>query len=92
MYSGSIIKKGSYYIYYRPFLEDLTTGICYTISRPIKCDPSYLDELPTNIKELDELSRKMFCAYENNDDDSYNFLTNYGSDRISLRKIGKKRR
>lgn len=92
MYSGSVIRKGSYYIYYKPFLEDLTDGICYTISRPIKCDSYYSDELPTNIKELDELSRRLFSSYENNDDYSYNFLTNYGSDRISLIKIRKKRR
>lgn len=67
--SSNIISKGQLYINYRPLIENISSGNTYVLKRSIKCETSYIDELPTNIFELEALNDKLmnYNCYQNGD-------------------------
>ena len=48
-FSGAVISPGSIYTSYRPLLDNMTTNERYILSRTIKVEIGYRNELPTNI-------------------------------------------
>ena len=58
-FSGALIYPGSTYCLYRPFLEDLTTGSCYVLSRSIKVEEGYRYLLPTTMSEFEDLNEQL---------------------------------
>jgi len=72
--SGTQIKKGNLYYYYRPLIENLSTGNIYTIQKTIKVAEGYQDILPTNIHNFEAWYQKLACKNFYDDDvvDFYN--------------------
>ena len=89
--SGSIIKPGSYYCYYRPILENLDTNVVYALQNTIKCETSYYDYLPQNIIQFEDFNRKLSDFYCNNEIDFYNINTLLGVDSLGLKNLKKVR-
>lgn len=58
-FSGSIIYPGSLYINYRPLLENISTNNCYVLKRTIKVEIGYVYNLPTTIKDFEQLKLNM---------------------------------
>ena len=89
--SGSRIYKGSNYIIYHPFLEDLCDGKIYTIKKDIYCEIGYATDLPRNIKEYEYWYN---CLVNNIVDKmDFNTLANVkGQYCLELKPIGKGRR
>jgi hypothetical protein len=91
---GPIIKAGSYYIEYKPFLENITKNICYVLKKSIKAEMGYRYNLPKNLHEFET-----WLMYLNNPDivtsyeteiDFYDLFTNYrGSLRLKNLKKGR---
>ena len=55
---GSKIKPNSYYLSYRPLLEDLTNNNRYVLKNTLKCETSYYDILPQTIGQFEDFYRK----------------------------------
>lgn len=55
-FSANLIKKGQLYINYRPLIENLSTGNRYVLKKSIKCKTAYIDKLPNNILEFEQLN------------------------------------
>ena len=85
-FSGSIIRKGSIYIYYRPFLENIITHTRYVLEKPICAELSYNDELPKNYMEFHYMDSQL----QSGNDFYYDFSVNYGSDSLKLTKLNRK--
>lgn len=90
-FSGSIIKKGTLYISYRPLIENLKTGQAFVLKRTIKCEIGYLSYLPNNIMELEYMNYKIM-DHENVDKIEYNNLYNYQNGELMLQKLNKLKR
>lgn len=88
--SEVIISKGSYYINYRPLLENLNTKKTYVLKRTICCSLCYDNMLPTNIFELEELNDRIRNPNTDSDEISMETLRNYGE--IKLLQLNKSRR
>lgn len=58
-FSGAITKKGSLYLRYRPFIENISTNKRYVLKKAIRVEPAYYDMLPTTIAELERLNYYM---------------------------------
>lgn len=88
--SEAIISKGSYYINYRPLLENLYTKKTYVLKRTICCSLYYGNMLPSNIFELEDLNDKIKNPDTDNAERSLGALRNYGE--IKLLQLNKSRR
>jgi hypothetical protein len=92
--SGSVIQKGSYYVYYRPRINDITTREHYILDKSLKIETSYRHLLPKNIMEFEEWVRKLNGSYSNptlgDEIDFYTFSRNYKND-LSLIKLRHKK-
>lgn len=88
--SETIISKGSYYINYRPLLENLNTHEVYVLKRTIKCLPYYSDILPVNIQELEYLNDMIINTSIDSCDLNLESLRYYGE--IKLLKLKRKGR
>lgn len=89
-FSGGIIKPGSYYYEYRPLIWNKTSKETYVLGKTITCELNYGDLLPKTITEFEQMSDKIENAFDNNDDEWYNFNCNYGNNELSLVKLRKK--
>ena len=87
-FSANLIKRGGLYLNYRPILENLTTKKVYVLKRSIKVEPAYIDLLPTNIAELEELNYKMKLQVEDNYIDYSHFNQVMGG-ALVLRRLNK---
>ncbi len=90
-FSGAVISPGSIYTSYRPLLDNKTTNERYILSRTIKVEIGYRNELPTNIHELEALEQNMFLETFNNGIDFNHFSIQMGG-QITLQKLKKERR
>lgn len=63
-FSGGIIYPGSFYVNYRPMLDNITTKTTYVLRRTIKVETGYASELPTSIAEFEDLERRMQLEIE----------------------------
>ena len=90
-FSGAVISPGSIYASYRPLFENMTTNERYILSRTIKVEIGYRNELPTNIHELEALEQNMFLETFNNGIDFNHFSIQMGG-QITLQKLKKERR
>jgi len=84
-FSGAMIRKGSFYLCYRPFLENIMTHTTYVLQKPIHVELGYFDELPKNYRDFSYMDKQLQNGFY------YDFSTNYGNDCLKLQKIGKKR-
>ena len=89
-FSGAVISPGSIYTSYRPLLDNMTTNERYILSRTIKVEIGYRNELPTNIHELEALEQNMFLETFNNGIDFNHFSIQMGG-QITLQKLKKER-
>lgn len=80
--SGAIIKKGSLYYTYHPFMENLNTGSVYTIKKCIRSELGYIDIFPQDLFTYEEWYYKLKNAYYFNDDkiDFYQLSCKCGDD------------
>lgn len=90
-FSGAVISPESIYASYRPLLDNMTTNERYILSRTIKVEIGYRNELPTNIHELEALEQNMFLETFNNGIDFNHFSIQMGG-QITLQKLKKERR
>ena len=90
-FSGAVISPGSIYTSYRPLFDNMTTNERYILSRTIKVEIGYRNELPTNIHELEALEQNMFLETFNNGIDFNHFSIQMGG-QITLQKLKKERR
>ena len=90
-FSGAVISPGSIYTSYRPLLDNMTTNERYILSRTIKVEIGYRNELPTNIHELEALEQNMFLETFNNGIDFNHFSIQMGG-QITLQKLKKESR
>lgn len=58
-FSGATINKGTSYVSYRPLLVNLNSNQSYVLKRTLKVESSYVDILPSNISELEDLTLKL---------------------------------
>lgn len=90
--SGSIIRKGSFYYTYHPFLENLNTGKVYTIHRNIRAELGYIDYFPQDLFTYEDWYYRLKNAYyEDNDDviDFYFLSRECGEDCLNLYPLGR---
>ncbi len=90
--SGSVIKKGSCYCSYSPFIEHLKTGRVYTISKRICIEASYIDSMPHDLFTYEEwYYRIKNCYYQNYDSeiDFYFLSCELGDTCLDLHMLGK---
>lgn len=74
--SGAKIKQGSLYYAYHPFIEDISNGRCYTISKNIISTSSYFDMFPQNLATYETWYYKVKNAYYNpSSDDIIDFYS-----------------
>ena len=80
-FSGGIIKKGSLYCCYRPFLHNIDTNQKFVLKKTIKVEEGYKDYLPVSIKDFERFIYNLDNAYtldSNNDLDFYSINCNLG--------------
>jgi hypothetical protein len=58
-FSGGIIRKGSFYINYRPLIENISKNTSYVLNKTINVESGYYYDLPETIVELESLYLKM---------------------------------
>ena len=90
-FSGAVISPWIIYASYRPLFDNMTTNERYILSRTIKVEIGYRNELPTNIHELEALEQNMFLETFNNGIDFNHFSIQMGG-QITLQKLKKERR
>ncbi len=90
-FSGGIIYPGSFYCYYRPFLENLVTGSCYVLRKRLRVETGYYDMLPTTISQLEELNDQLqnYQIYLNQKIDFSHLYTVTGGS-LKLQKLKKR--
>jgi len=71
--SGSIIKKGSFYYAYHPFMEVLNNGRIYTIKSNINAELAFIDYFPQDLFTYEEWYYKLKNAYYSKDDNIIDF-------------------
>lgn len=89
-FSGSIIKKGSLYISYRPLLINISTSEKYVLKRTIKVESGYCYDLPENIQELENLYENMKAEENANDGIDYSHFNQRMGGQILLQKLQRK--
>lgn len=89
-FSGAKIHKGSEYISYQLFIEDLTDNSIYTLAKALPLEIGYEEYLPTNIQQLDDFVYKLQHSYDLDLDDYYNFVTNIKCDNLGITLIKKR--
>ena len=90
--SGAVIKKGSLYYTYHPFMEDLKTGRVYTIKKKINAELGYIDCFPQNLFTYEEWYYKLKNAYFQSEDsiiDFYSLSVNCGYNCLEPYMLGK---
>ena len=87
-FSGGIITPGSFYISYNPLLENLSTDNHYILKRPLIVELGYLDRLPSNIGELEELEQRMINESEDKEID-FSHLNRVLGEELGLKKLAK---
>lgn len=85
-FSGTIIRKGTLYINYRPLIENLTTGNSYVLSKTIKVREEYIDCLPNNIQDLEILQINMMLE-KSDEMINYEYLHRKFDGGFVLRKL-----
>ena len=93
-FSGARISKGSKYCFYKPFLQNITTGKRYVLASPIKVELGYRDMLPSTLQEFELFIQKLDSAemgYNRNAGlDYYSISCNL--DSWSLRELKRKQK
>lgn len=89
-FSGGIITPGSFYISYNPLLENLSTDNYYILKRPLIVELGYLDRLPSNIGELEELEQRMINESEDKEID-FSHLNRVLGETLGLKKLAKRK-
>ncbi len=89
-FSGAKIRKGSEYLSYQLFIEDLTDNCIYTLAKAIPAEIGYEDYFPQNIHQLDDFIYKVKHSYELGLEDYYNFATNTKCDDLGITLIKKR--
>ncbi len=90
--SGGIIKKGSLYCSYSPFIENLERGGVYTIFKRLHVESYYVDYLPQDLFTYEEWCYRIEnCYYENSDGpiDFYFLSRQLGDNGLALHRLGK---
>ncbi len=89
------IQKGSFYLAYRPLIDDITSGKTYVIKRTIQIEVGSRSFLPQTLQEFEELVEKLGSRYEiqDNDWDYYQLSKSLGEymPLLELKKRRKKR-
>ena len=81
-FCGSVISKGSLYLSYRPFLQNMSTGKKYVLQKTIKTEIGYREYLPTTLKEFEQFIYNLDNAYiqdRNTCLDYYSINSNLGN-------------
>lgn len=89
-FSGSIIKPGSEYIFYRPLLHNLTDNKKYVLSKTMKVETTYSDLLPDTLEEFENMIYNLDYAEPGsfiNSVDYYSIAANIKN--WSLKELGK---
>lgn len=74
-FSGSIIRKNSYYTRYHLFIEDFTDNSFYA-SDTLKAEVDYESYFPTTVASFDDFMYKLRNCYELGLDEFYNISSN----------------
>lgn len=92
--SGSIIKKGSVYYTYHPFIEELESGRVYTIKKDINAELGFVDCFPQDLFTYEEWYYKVKNAYFNEDDkiDFYALSCHCGDNCLQPYLLGKSKK
>lgn len=93
--SGAVIKKGSFYYTYHPFIENLKTGRVYTIRKKISAELSYVDCFPQDLFTYEEWYYRLKNSYYENSDniiDFYFLSCECGEDCLDLYPLRKSKR
>lgn len=86
-FSGGIIYPGSFYLTYRPFLENITKNKSYILKKTIKVEVGYYDLLPKNIQELEWLQHNIQLETSSSDGINYSHLNQVLGGTIPLTKL-----
>lgn len=92
--SGAIIKKGSLYYTYHPFIEVLESGRVYTIKKDINAECGFVDLFPQDLFTYEEWYYKIKNAYFVEDDkiDFYGLSVNCGDNCLQPYLLGKSKK
>ncbi|MCI8588648.1 MAG: hypothetical protein HFG40_03245 [Bacilli bacterium] len=93
-FSGSIIKRDSFYYCYRPLLDVITRGKVYVLKKTLKLETAYFSDLPTTISEFDIFTQKVenYWNYSNEaiDYEQLNYYLGGSVELLELKKKGRK--
>ena len=89
--SGSIIQQGSFYLSYRPSIDNITLNRTFVLKRTIIAESSYFDFFPSTFDTFEELARFLAHSYElfEMDYDYYGISKRIGD--LSLLELRKRR-
>lgn len=87
--SGSVIKKGSIYINYNMFMENLSDGYSYVLDKNWVSELGYREFFPKNISELDLLDHKLSNPHDYSDGYNYCDIASLKGDSIRVRRLGR---
>lgn len=88
-FSSNIISKGNNYIHYSFFTEDLNSKKKYVSNCAINVEIDFSDVLPNNIRELEDLRKKIDDSYIENNEYFYNISCNLKKNPFKLKELKK---
>ena len=86
-FSGAIIRPGSFYINYRPLIDNISTGEVYVLKNTLKVDKSYSYILPTTIQELENLTYNLLSDSEEYETIDFSHLRQVVGEDFSFQKL-----
>jgi len=79
--TGECIRRGSFYLSYRPFIDNITLHKAFVLKRTILANSVSSDFFPTTFDEFESLARILTYSYElpqNSEYDYYDISTRVG--------------
>lgn len=89
-FGGGIIYTGSFYLSYKPLIENISTNMVYVLEKTIKVETCYYDMLPQNIGELENLERNMQLELDLNDGIDYSHFNRQMGSSLNLLPLKRK--
>lgn len=90
-FSAGIIKPGSLYVSFRPFFKNIENGDAYVLSRTIRVESGYEQDIPQTLQELESFYVRAQSERHDSTHIDYNhFMTEMGGD-LPIQKLNRRK-